>query len=37
MPEIFPQANTSAGWVDALDPLFDTIAGGVATKMQSGF
>lgn len=37
MPEIFPQANTSAGWVDALDPLFDTIAGGVATKMQSDF
>ena len=26
MPEIFPHANTTAGWVDALDPLFDTIA-----------
>jgi hypothetical protein len=37
MPELFPKANTSAGWVDALDPLFDTIAKGVATKMQSDF
>ena len=28
MPELFPHANTSGGWVDALDPLFGTIAKG---------
>ena len=37
MPELFPKANTSAGWVDALDPLFDKIAKGIATKMQADF
>eukprot|EP00041_Stephanoeca_diplocostata_P026911 m.733738 g.733738 ORF g.733738 m.733738 type:complete len:190 (+) comp23074_c0_seq5:615-1184(+) len=30
MHDIFPHANTSNGWLDALDPLFTTIARGVA-------
>ena len=37
MPEIFPHANTSNGWLDALDPLFDTIGHGVGTAMQAEF
>jgi alpha-N-acetylglucosaminidase len=37
MPELFPRANTSNGWLDALDPLFDTIGHGVGTAMQKEF
>ena len=35
--ELFPHANTSNGWLDALDPLFDTIGHGVGEKMQAEF
>jgi hypothetical protein len=37
MPELFPHANTSNGWLDALDPLFDTIGHGVGSSMQADF
>ena len=37
MPQIFPHTNTSNGWLDALDPLFDTIGHGVGTAMQKDF
>ena len=37
MKEIFPTANTSNGWLDALDPLFDTIATKFNTKSQKDF
>ena len=37
MPEIFPGHNTSNGWLDALDPLFNTIAHGVGTQTNRDF
>eukprot|EP00040_Diaphanoeca_grandis_P034275 m.212108 g.212108 ORF g.212108 m.212108 type:complete len:916 (+) comp33117_c0_seq2:280-3027(+) len=37
MPLIFPTANTSNGWLDALDPLFTKIASNIATSMKTSF
>jgi hypothetical protein len=37
MPALFPHANTSDGWLDGLDPLFDKIGRGVAAGMQDEF
>eukprot|EP00041_Stephanoeca_diplocostata_P026908 m.733684 g.733684 ORF g.733684 m.733684 type:complete len:846 (+) comp23074_c0_seq1:615-3152(+) len=37
MHDIFPHANTSNGWLDALDPLFTTIARGVADGIKQEF
>ena len=37
MPDLFPKANTSGGWLDALDPLFATIAHGVGEGMKEFF
>lgn len=37
MPELFPHANTSNGWLDALDPLFDTIGHSIGKEMQQQF
>ena len=37
MKELFPTANTSNGWLDALDPLFNKIAHGVGAGMKEAF
>ena len=37
MKELFPKANTSDGWLDALDPLFNKIAHGVGAGMKAEF
>jgi|EP01047_Picozoa_sp_COSAG01_P029308 hypothetical protein len=37
MPAIFPGHNTSDGWLDALDPLFDEIAHSFNAQSQADF
>ena len=37
MPYLFPGHNTSNGWLDALDPLFDKIAGKFNAQSQKDF
>jgi len=37
MPELFPKANTSGGWLDAADPLFSKIAHQIGAGMKAEF
>jgi alpha-N-acetylglucosaminidase len=37
LPSLFPAANTSGGWLDALDPLFRTIAHEFAAGVKEDF